>query len=229
MKANWDAIGERFYETGVDHGLLFPQKNGAYPKGVVWNGLTGFTKSPTGAENNPVYADNMKYLNLRSAEEFGATIECITYPEEWKACDGTISAAKGLYLGQQKRENFGFYCRTKKGSDTNEDLGYIHHFVYNASAVPSETSYTTVNDSPETATFSYEVSTTAIPVPGKDPDGNPFRPTAYLYLDSTEVPADKLTQILEIIEGKDGTGDSDTGTDPRLPLPEEFIQILSEG
>lgn len=239
-KIKWDQIGERFYETGVDHGVLYPQKDGGYPKGVAWNGLVTVTESPQGAEDNPLYADNMKYLNLKSAEEFNATIECFTYPDEWDACNGESELVKGVKLGQQRRNTFGFSYRTKVGNDTEgEDFGFKIHLIYGASASPSEKSYGTVNDSPEAITFSYEVTTTPVDVSGKDANGKPFKPVSSVTIDSrdfsTEAEKEKLAKIEAILYGTDSTtsgSDDDMvttdGTDPRLPLPDEIKQILSE-
>lgn len=229
-KIIWDAIGERTFETGVDHGVLYLQKNGAYPAGVGWSGLTGVTESPSGAEKNAIYADNMKYLNLTSAEEFGATIECVTFPKEWEKCDGSAELAPGVTLGQQRRHNFGFCYRTKKGNDTEgQDYGYKLHLIYGAEASPSEKAYTTINDNPEAITFSYEISTTPITIDGKDEDGKPFAPVASITIDSTTVDADKLAALETILYGTDGTGEGSEGTTARLPLPSELVEIFAEG
>lgn len=239
-KLKWDQIGERLYETGVDHGVLYPQKDGGYPKGVAWNGLTNVTESPQGAEDNALYADNMKYLNLKSAEEFNATIECYTYPDEWDACNGEAELVKGIKLGQQRRNTFGFSYRTKVGNDTEgEDYAFKIHLIYGASASPSEKSYGTVNDSPEAITFSYEVTTTPVDVSGKDVNGKPFKPVASVTIDSREVDPEQLAKLEEILYGTDavsgsgGSEDEETstlddtvGTDPRLPLPDELKAIF---
>lgn len=220
----WDQTGERLYETGVDHGVLYPQKSGAYPKGVAWNGLISVTESPSGAEDNPLYADNMKYLNIKSNEDYGATIECYTYPDEWASCNGEADLAVGVTLGQQRRNTFGFSYRTNIGNDTDgNDHGYKLHLVYNCSASPSEKSYSTINDSPEAITFSYEVTTTPIPVSGKDLDGNPFKPTAVITIDSTKVSPENLQELEKILYG------SEDGEDSRLPLPDELKTIFAEG
>lgn len=222
-RLEWDKVGERTYETGVDHGVLYPQVSGAYPSGVAWNGLTSVSESPSGAEPTSLYADNMKYLTLKSAEEFGCTIECYTYPEEWKKCDGSTDLAKGVSIGQQNRQNFGFCYRTKKGNDTEgEDYGYIIHLIYGCSASPSEKSYETVNDSPDAITFSYEVTTTPINVEG-------YKPTATLTIDSTEADPDTLKTLEDILYGTNGTGDNDDGTVPRLPLPGEIKTLFAAG
>lgn len=215
----WDQVGEKTYETGVDRGVLYPQVNGAYPKGVAWNGLTSVTESPSGAENSPIYADNIKYLNLKSAEEFGATVECYTYPDEWMDCDGSKELVKGVVLGQQARTNFGLCYRTKVGNDTDgDDHGYKIHIIYNCTASPSERAYQTVNDSPEAIAFSYEISTTPVPVDG-------FKPVASLIIDSRTADKDKLKALEDILYGVDAVGDTE-GTDPRLPLPSEIKTLF---
>lgn len=204
-KIKWDQIGEKKYKTGVDHGVLYPQKNGAYPKGVAWNGLTAVNKTPSGAEDNKLYADNMQYLNLKSAETLGLTIECYMYPDEWAECNGEAELADGVFLGQQRRNTFGFCFRNKLGNDTEgEDYGFELNLVYGCSASPSEQSNQTINDSPEAATFSYEVSTTPINVSGVGPDGKPYKPAASITVDSTKVSREKLTALEEILYGKDG-------------------------
>lgn len=225
-RLKWDQIGEKTYETGVDHGVLYPQKNGAYPKGVVWNGLTSVSENPSGAETTALYADNMKYLNLVSAEEFGATLECYTYPDEWDACNGESDLVPGVTLGQQRRNTFGLSYRTKKGNDIEgEDYGYKIHLIYNCSASPSERSYETINDSPSAITFSYEINTTPIAVSGNDADGKPYRPVASITIDSTKVEAAKLKAFEDILYGTDGEGD--TAKDARLPLPDEIATIFA--
>lgn len=202
----WDQIGEKKYKTGVDHGVLYPQKNGAYPKGVAWNGLTAVNKTPSGAEDNKLYADNMQYLNLKSAETLGITIECYMYPDEWAECNGEAELAEGVFLGQQRRNTFGFSYRNKLGNDTEgEDYGYELNLVYGCSATPSEQSNQTINDSPEAATFSYEVSTTPVNVSGVGPDGKPYKPSACVTIDSTKVARDKMIALEEILYGKEGT------------------------
>lgn len=225
-RITWDAIGERLYEVGVDHGVLYPQKNGTYPKGVAWNGLTSVTESPSGAEDTALYADNIKYLNLKSAEEFGATLECYMYPDEWAECDGSAELVAGVMLGQQKRNTFGLSYRTKIGSDTEgEDHGYKIHLIYGCSASPSEKSYSTINDSPEANTFSYEISTTPVTVNGSDTNGNPFKPVASVTIDSTKVDKDKLKALEDILYG----GEGESGADARLPLPDELVTIFAAG
>lgn len=210
----WDKTGEHLYETGVDHGVLYPQDNtGAYPKGVVWNGLTAVTESPSGAEATALYADNIKYLNLTSAEEFAATVEAYTYPDEFELCDGSAEIATGVTIGQQTRTSFGLCYRTKLGNDVQSDAyGYKLHIIYGAKATPSERSYSTVNDSPEAITFSWEVNTTPVAVTG-------YKPTASLVIDSTKVAADKLASLEAILYG------SETN-EARLPLPDEIATLI---
>lgn len=213
-KIKWDQTGEKKFKTGVDHGVLYPQKGGAYPKGVAWNGLTTVNKTPSGAEDNKLYADNMQYLNLKSAETLGLTIECYMYPDEWAECNGESELAEGVFLGQQRRNTFGFSYRNKLGNDTEgEDYGFEINLVYGCSASPSEQSNQTINDSPEAATFSYEVSTTPVNVSGVGPDGKPYKPAASITIDSTKVSREKLTELEEILYGKDGTYVKTTDTD----------------
>lgn len=211
----WDAAGKRLYETGVKKGVLYVQNDsGAYPKGVAWNGLTGVTESPSGAESNPIYADDMKYLNLYSAEEFGATIEAYTYPDEFAECDGSSELVEGVTVGQQKRKAFGLCYRTVLGNDiTGEDYGYKLHIIYGAMASPSEKAYATVNDSPEAITFSWEITTTPVNVAN-------MKPTASLTIDSTKVDASKLSALEAILYGSENT-------DPRLPLPDEIKALMT--
>lgn len=223
MKIVWDETGKRLYETGTDHGVLYPYASGAPGKGVAWNGLTGVTESPSGAEATNLYADNIKYLSLRSVEEFGGTIEAYTYPDEWAECDGSAEAAKGVRFGQQTRKVFGLCYRTKIGNDTDfDDHGYKLHLVYGATASPSEKAYQTINDSPEAITFSWEFETTPVDVAN-------FKPVAHIEIDSTKADAAKLTALEEILYGKNGTGEGNqTGAvDPRLPLPAEVIELMT--
>lgn len=228
-KIKWDQIGERFYKTGVDHGVLYPQKDGAYPKAVPWSGLTNVTKSPSGAEDNALYADNMKYLNLKSAEELGLSIECYFYPDEWAECNGETQLVEGVTLGQQRRNTFGFSWRNKLGNDTEgEDYGFEINLVYGCSASPSEQSSATINDSPEAATFSYDITTTPVTVSGVGVDGKPLKPVASITIDSTKISPEKLALLEEILYGKDGTGENDPGTEGRLPLPDELRDLLSD-
>lgn len=212
----WDKTGERLYETGTRNGVLYPHGTNTYEKGVAWNGLTAVTDSPSGAEANPVYADDIKYLNLMSAEEYGCTIEAYTYPDEFAECDGSRSIAPGVKIGQQKRKMFGFSYRTALGNDVDgDDYGYKIHLIYGCLASPSEKNYQTINDSPEAVNFSWEVSTTPVEVPG-------FKPTATLEIDSTKCDKAKLTAFEDILYGTENA-------EPRLPLPEEVIQLLGEG
>jgi hypothetical protein len=211
----WDQVGERVYETGVDHGVLYiPNNAGVYEDGVAWNGLVTVTESPSGAESSPQYADNIKYLNLISAEEFGATIEAFTYPDEFAQFDGAVSPSPGVVIGQQSRRAFGLAYRTRVGNDVEgTDYGYKLHLIYGAQAAPSEKAYATINDSPEAITFSWDVTTTPVAVPG-------YKPTAVLTIDSSKVDADNLTALENLLYG---TG----GTDPRLPLPAEVLGIFA--
>ena len=213
-KLVWDATGERKYETGVRNGVLYVMgEGGIYPKGVAWNGLTAVTESPSGAEATALYADDTKYLNLISAEEFGATIEAYTYPDEFAECDGSATLAAGVTIGQQPRKTFGMSYRTVYGNDVdNESYGYKLHLIYGAVAAPSEKAYATINDSPEAITFSWEVKTTPVNVTG-------HKPTASLTIDSTKVDKAKLTKIEEILYGTESV-------EARLPLPDEIIQII---
>lgn len=219
-KLVWDNTGDRLYETGVKNGVLYVQSSaGTYPKGVAWNGLTAVTESPSGAEATALYADDIKYLSLMSTEEFGATIEAYTYPEEFEACDGSASLVEGVSIGQQKRTPFGLCYRTTIGNDTDgNDHGYKLHIIYGALASPSEKAYATINDSPEAITFSWEVTTTPVNVTG-------FKPTASLVIDSTKVDASKLTALEDILYGSD----AESGTDPRLPLPDEIKTLMAAG
>ena len=213
----WDQTGQKTYETGVKQGVLYPQgEGGAYPKGYAWNGLTGVTESPSGAESNPLYADDIKYLNLISAEEFGATIEAYTYPDEFAECDGSAEIAPGVTIGQQARKTFGMAYKTTFGNDVDgNEHGYKLHLIYGALATPSEKAYATINDSPEAITFSWEVTTTPVAVEG-------FKPTASLTIDSTKVDKDKLTALEDILYGKDTV-------EARLPLPNEVAELMKTG
>ena len=217
-KLVWDQTGERYYETGVKMGVLYPQSaSGTYPKGVVWNGLTAVTESPSGAEATPLYADDVKYLNLYSAEEFGATIEAYTYPDEFAECDGSAELTTGVTIGQQNRKAFGLCYRTTIGNDTDgNDHGYKLHIIYGAMASPSEKAYATINDSPEAITFSWEITTTPVSVSG-------FKPTASVTIDSTKVDGAKLKQLEAILYGDNG---SSSAGDARLPLPDEIVTLI---
>lgn len=217
-KLTWDNTGERYYETGVKNGVLYPTTAGAYTKGVAWNGLTAVTESPSGAEATPLYADDIKYLNLISNEEFGATIEAYTYPDEFAECDGSASVATGVYIGQQPRKTFGLCYRTAVGNDVEgSDLGYKLHLIYNALAAPSEKSYASINDSPEAITFSWEVTTTPVAVTN-------HKPTACITIDSTKCNAEKLAALEAILYGSD----TESGSEARLPLPDEVIELMGE-
>lgn len=212
-RLTWDDLGKRFYETGVKQGVLYPQAGGAYPKGVAWNGLTAVTESPSGAEPTPLYADDIKYLELTSNEEFGCTIEAYTYPDEFKACNGEATLAEGVTIGQQTRVPFGFCYKTVLGNDEKKnDYGYKLHLVYGATASVSEKAFQTINDSPEAITFSWEVTTTPVAVKG-------FKPTAILTIDSTTIAADKLTALEDILYGKETV-------EARLPLPDEIAELV---
>ena len=213
-KLVWDKTGERRYETGVDHGVLFPKdETGAYSAGVVWNGLTAVNESPSGAESNPLYADNVKYLNLVSAEDFGASIEAYTYPDEFAPCMGCAEPAAGVTIGQQTHREFGFSYRTLIGNDVEgNDHGYKLHLVYNASAAPSEKSYATVNESPEAITFSWEITTTPVAITG-------YKPAAHIEIDSRKVDATALKQLEDMLYGTESE-------ESKLPSPDEVIALF---
>ena len=214
-KLVWDQSGKRLYETGVDHGVLYPiQTGGVYSKGVAWNGLTAVTESPSGADVNDIYADNMKYLGLVGAEKFGAIVEAYTYPDEFAECDGSVELVKGATIGQQNRKVFGMVYRTVIGNDVDgNEHGYKLHLIYGATAAPSEKAYNTINEDPEAITFSWELSTTPVNVTG-------HKPTASLTIDSTKADPTKLAELEKILFG-------DTETEPRLPLPDEIAQLLN--
>ena len=213
-KIVWDQTGERLYETGVKQGVLYIPTSGVYSKGVAWNGLTAVTESPSGAEATALYADDIKYLNLMSAEEFACTIEAYTYPNEFAECDGSASLAMGVNIGQQPRKTFGLCYRTTVGNDTDSNAhGYKLHMVYGCLAAPSEKAYATINDSPEPITFSWEVSTTPVNVTG-------HKPTALLTIDSTKADPTKLAALEKILYG-------DNDVEPRLPLPDEIATLMA--
>ncbi len=212
-KLVWDQTGERFYETGVKKGVLYPVSSGTYPLGVAWNGLTAVTENPSGAEATDLYANDVKYLSLRSTEEFGCTIEAYTYPDEFAECDGSATVATGVTIGQQTRKGFGLCYRTTLGNDDkNEDYGYKLHLIYGCKASPSERGYSTINDSPDAITFSWEVDTTPVEVDG-------YKPTSYMVIDSTKADATKLAALETILYGSDSA-------EARLPLPAEVIELM---
>ena len=215
-KLVFNNVGERYFETGVKNGVLYVMgEDGQYESGVVWNGLTGVTESPSGAETTPLYADDVKYVVIYAAEEFGATIEAYTYPEEFEQCDGSAAIAEGITVGQQTRKTFAFCYKTSVGNDTQgQDLGYKIHVIYGCKAAPSEKAYATINDSPEAVTFSWEVSTVPVPVEGHNP-------TATMVIDSTRVPAEKLALIEEVLYGSEVE-------DARLPLPNEILELIKQ-
>ena len=216
-KLTWDNTGERIFETGVKQGVLYPiQSDGKYSKGVAWNGLTAVTESPSGAEATALYADDIKYLNLLSNEEFGATIEAYTYPDEFAECDGSAELATGVMIGQQKRKTFGLCYRTTIGNDVEgNDYGYKLHLVYGCLAAPSEKGYSTINDNPDAITFSWEVSTTPVNVEG-------FKPTSQITIDSTKADPTKLAALEAVLYGS-------AETEAKLPLPDEVATLMSAG
>ena len=212
-KLEWDKTGERLYDTGVDRGVLYVMDQaGVYGAGVAWNGLTTVTESPSGAESNKQYADNMVYLNLLSAEDFGGTIEALTFPNEFGVCDGSADIAAGVSASQQPRRVFGFSYRTKIGNDINSELGYKIHLVYQALAAPSEQEHATINDSPEPLTFSWEFSTTPVPVTG-------FKPTSHLTINSTKTTTAKMASLEDLLYGTASVA-------AKLPTPAEVITLM---
>lgn len=228
MRVIWDKIGERLYETGVDRGVLYPiQAGGVFNKGVPWNGLSAVNESPSGAEPSPIYADNIKYLNLMSAEEYGCTIEAFMYPDEFAECDGSVEILPGVFAGQQSRKIFGFAYRTLIGNDVEDtDYGYKLHLVYNCLASPSENNHGSVNDSPEVDPLSWEVSTTPVAI-NTAIEGKKLKPTATLTFDSTKFSKEFMTKLEEILYGKDPTTEAgNDGVDPRLPMPEEILELF---
>lgn len=224
-RLTWDDTGKRLYETGTKMGVLYPQSDdGTYPKGVAWNGLMSVSESPSGAEASPLYANDAKYLELYSNEEFGLTIGAYTYPEEFAACDGSaeLASESGVYVGQQPRKAFGLTYRTVVGNDVKgSDYGYKLHLVYGAKASPSEKGYSSINDSPEAVEFSWECTTTPINIEG-------FKPAAHIEIDSTKIKPEKLKKIEDALYGTNADGDSGSGTEPKLLLPNEIITILNE-
>lgn len=216
----WDKAGEKFYEAGVDHVALYLNVAGAYPKGEPWNGITNVTESPTGAESNKGYADNIPYFNLVSAEEVEGSISAYTYPPTWNACNGYEEPVEGLKLGQQTRAVFGMVYRTKIGNDTDgQDHGYKLHIIWGAQASPSEMSHDTINDSPDAMEMSWDFSTTPVDVPG-------YKPTSTMEIDSTKFTAAQMKALEDILYGTDATSEEDTGTDGKLPLPSEIITLM---
>jgi hypothetical protein len=214
----FDATGERYFETGVNKCVLYPMdESGAYPLGVAWNGITAVTESPSGAEATPLYADNIKYLNLVSAEEFAATIEAFTYPDEWASCDGSAEPETGVRIGQQPRSQFGLSYKTIIGNDASPDYGYKLHLVYGCLAAPSEKGFATINDAPEAITFSWEVKTTPVAV-------TDYKPTSVIVIDSTKVAEEDLAVLEAALYGVTGEGQADT--DPYLPLPDAVIAMF---
>lgn len=212
----WDQTGEKIYETGTDRGAIYFPVAGVYSNGVPWSGLTSVNENPSGAENTDLYADNIKYASLRSAEKYGATIEAYTYPDEFMECDGTIALGTGVYVGQQARKTFGFTFRTLKGNDeSGTDYGYLIHLVYGASAKPSGRQYQTVNDSPDAIKLSWEIETTPVPISTKI-NGKSLKPTATIVIDSTKCTSSALTAI-----------ENKLYVDKVLPLPDDIFKILN--
>lgn len=222
-KLVWDNTGERFYESGVDHGVLYVEKPAAgqtpadpYGNAYVWNGLTAVTESPSGADVTDLWADNIKYASLRAAEKFGGTIEAYTYPDAFAECDGSVEIKTGVKISQQPRKKFGLCYRTKKGNDENQEAGFLLHLVYGCTCSPSEKAYNTINDSPDAITFSWEFDTTPVPVTIDDVT---YTPTSIIVVDSTKADADKLDDLMDILYGTQGT-------DGRMPLPAEVASTL---
>lgn len=216
----WDKAGEKFYEAGVDHVALYLNVSGVYPKGEVWNGITNVTESPTGAESNKGYADNIPYFNLVSAEEVEGSISAYTYPNSWNSCNGYEEPVEGLKLGQQTRTVFGLVYRTKIGNDTDgQDHGYKLHLIWGALASPSEMSHDTINDSPDAMEMSWDFSTTPVDVPG-------YKPTSTMEIDSTKFTEAQMKALEDILYGTDATSEEATGTEARLPLPSEIITLM---
>lgn len=221
-RLEWDKTGERLYETGTDRGVLYVASNGTYPTGVAWNGLTGVDENPSGAEANAQYADNIKYLELRSAEDFGATVTAYTYPDEFEQCDGSAEPTEGMYIGQQARKMFGMSYRTKIGNDVDGDEhGYFIHLIYGATASPSQRSYKTVNDSPEPIEFSWEVTTTPVNITG-------YKPVAHIRINSTKADPEKLAVLESVLYGANAEGSAE-GRTASLPLPDAVKTILTTG
>lgn len=233
-KIKWDDPDKRFFETGVDHGTLYVMKEGKYGDAVAWNGLTSVASNPSGAEDSPYYADNIKYFNMRSAESYGLTIDCYSYPDEFKECNGEIEAAEGMTFGQQNRSNFGFSYRTKVGNASEgQDYGFKIHLVYGASVSPSSMTYNTVNESPEPGEMSYEATTTPVDVPGKAANGKPYKPVSEIVFESRKMSPEKLKLLEDTLYGTNAdNSDPDNpieGTTGRLPLPEELMTMMAAG
>lgn len=227
-KITWDQTGEKYYETGVKNCVLYPYAGNAYGKGVAWNGITSISESPSGAESTDLYADDIKYLSILSAETFGATVEAYTYPDEFMACDGTAELADGVYMGQQGRTQFGLCYRTTIGNDETQNKGYKLHIIYGAKAAPSERAYSTINDSPEAITFSWELNTT----PVSWTEGTTTKTTSIITIDSMKADSDKLAELEAILYGTDASGevgqpDYKAATDPRLPTPQEIATLFA--
>lgn len=221
-RLEWDKTGERLYETGTDRGVLYVASNGTYPTGVAWNGLTGVDENPSGAEANAQYADNIKYLELRSAEDFGATVTAYTYPDEFEQCDGSAEPTEGMYIGQQARKMFGMSYRTKIGNDVDgNEYGYYIHLIYGATASPSQRSYKTVNDSPEPIELSWEVTTTPVNITG-------YKPVAHIRINSTKADPEKLAVLESVLYGANAEGNAE-GRTASLPLPDAVKTILTTG
>ncbi len=226
-KIIWGKTGEKLFETGVEKAVLYPAVGSIYGKGVAWNGMSAVSENPSGAEATPIYADNGKYVNLISAEDFGCTIEAYMYPDEFAECDGSVEVAPGMFAGQQIRKMFGFTYRTILGNDTElNEHGYKLHLVYGCHAAPSQKTYNTINDSPEASTMSWDVTTTPVQITEKVADKT-FKPTSVLIFDSTKFDAKFMAKLEEILYGKDPSSvDVQDGVDPRLPLPDEIIKMV---
>ena len=230
MKLKWDQDSERLYETGTKHVVLYPKTSTGYADGVAWNGVTGISESPSGGDENNQYADDMKYLALRGAEDFGGTITAYTYPDEWAECDGSAYVATGVSVGQQTRKAFGLSYRTAVGNDVDYDsYGYKIHLVYNATASPSEKSYASINDSPEAIEFSWEYTTTPVSIATKDPSGNEYKPSATVTIDSTKLDAagkEILHRLEDMLYGTDGAEGAE-GTTAKLPTIDQVIAMFN--
>ena len=238
-RLKWDQTGEKLYETGVDRGVVYPMSGGTYGDGVAWNGLSAVSENPSGGEPTAIYADNAKYLNLLSKEDYGLSVEAYTYPDEFAACDGSADVTAGVRFGQQKRKQFGFSYRTLVGNDEDgEDYGYKIHLVYNCTAAPSEKSHSTVNDSPEAMSFSWDFSTTPVEITTKDSNDKPYKPVAHIEIDSTKFTStadkEKLAALEDMLYGTDAVAASQgveahDATAAKLPTPDEVITLFSAG